>query len=87
MATKGDKKKNIETMLKMRKTYYKKQQLKNYMLDIAEDLLIKRRNNLRYKRIEELKSRSCPKIPIRSREMFVEGRIEGDIRFFDGRLN
>ena len=59
--------------------------MKNYLYDFAEDMLIKRRNRLREKRVLQLKKRSNTKIPMRLRDHYIEPRIENDLGYFGAR--
>ena len=56
--------------------------IKQILLDWAEDMIIDRRNNLRYKRVNELYKNTDLRIPMRDRLKFIEPKIEGDFVYF-----
>ena len=52
------------------------------MLTYAEDLVKIRRDKLRFGRVKSMREKTNMKIPLRQRDIFIEGKIETDITYF-----
>ena len=62
--------------------FHRKMVIQNQMLNYAEDLVKDRRDKLRFGRVKSLREKTNIKIPIRQRDIIVEGKIEADIDYF-----
>lgn len=62
--------------------YGRKNIIQNQLLTYAEGLIKDRRDKLRLRRVNSLKERTNIKLPLRQRDIYVEGKIEADIHYF-----
>lgn len=79
--------KDINSLLANKNDLYRKQKLVEALLDYAEDLQIKRRQKIRFKRVDNLRERANIKIDFRTKNKFIQNQIENDINFFNCRYN
>jgi hypothetical protein len=63
--------KDINSLLANKNDMYRKQKLVDALIDYAEDLQIKRRQKIRFKRIEILRERASCKIDFRTKNKFI----------------
>lgn len=61
---------------------YQKDQFKNRMMDWMEKAIIKRRRRMRFKKVQDMKDATSPKIEYRTKNHFLEYNIETDVKFF-----
>tara|TARA_B110000285_G_scaffold156102_1_gene174203 strand:+ start:132 stop:419 length:288 start_codon:yes stop_codon:yes gene_type:complete len=63
--------KDINSLLANKNDMYRKQKLVDALIDYSEDLQIKRRQKIRFKRIENLREKTSCKLDFRTKNRFI----------------
>ena len=77
-----NKSKKIEALLAQKNGYTRKLIIRNQLLTYAEGLLKERRDRLRFGRVNSLIEKTRTKLPMRQRDMYIEGKIDSDFHYF-----
>ena len=61
---------------------YQKNKLYNQFYEFSEDFILKRRKNIRNKKVEKLQFLSSPHVPYKQKMEGIDSHIESDLNFF-----
>ena len=74
--------KDIENLMSQKSDILQKRRFLEKLQEHAEQLVIERRNQLRQRRIENLKDGTRYNLTLRQKTDFIENHIESDIRYY-----